>query len=70
MPVVVTYLAVQIEDVEGEDADLDLHILDLDVFPLSCHQLLEGQHFLFNHIPRHRLTVKNEALRPFLDPRR
>lgn len=63
------YLAVEIEDVEREDADFDLHVLDLDILPLSRHKLLEWQHLLLNHVPGDCFAVKDKALGALLDPR-
>lgn len=65
-----THLAVEIKNVEGENADLDRYVLCLDILSLSRHELLERQDLLFDHIPGYCLAVKHEAFRSFFDPSR
>lgn len=62
------WLTVEIQDVESEDAHLDLDVLDLHILLLPRHKLLEGQNLLLINIPSHRFAVEHEALGVFLDP--
>lgn len=62
-------LSVQVQQVKGEHANLDLDVLNLHVLLLARHQLLERQHLLVNHIPGNRLAVHHKALGFVLHPR-
>jgi hypothetical protein len=37
----ITDLAIQVDEIEGEEADADLNVLDFNIFPLPLAEFLE-----------------------------
>ena len=60
-------LAVEVEQVEGEDVHLDGDVLGLDVLALAAAELLERQDPLLLLVPRDSLGVEDERRRAGLD---
>ena len=60
-------LAVEVEQVEGEDVHLDGDVLGLNVLALAAAELLERQDALLLLVPRDGLGVKDERRRAGLD---
>ena len=57
-------LSVQVEQIEGMQADHSLQILLSDVLATALGQELEGQNFLVDSVKSNQLGIQNEVLHP------
>ena len=57
-------LSVQVEQIEGVQADHSLQILLSDVLAAALGQELEGQNFLVDSVKSDQLGIQNEVLHP------
>lgn len=57
------HLAVEVEQIETVELDLDLDVLNLDVLALTPRQLLERQDTLLLNVPRDGFAVEDGGRR-------
>ena len=62
-----TYLAVQIKEIEREQAHAHFDVLHLDVLAFPPAELLEWKQLRRILVDGHRLGVEHKCLRAFLD---
>ena len=60
--------AVQVKQIKGKHANLDLDVLNLDILLLASHQLLEGKYCFLLHIPSNGFAIQDEAFSALFDP--
>ena len=62
-----TYLAVQIKEIEREQAYAHFDVLHLDVLAFAPREFLEGEKLRGVLVYSHRLSIEDESLRALLD---